>query len=96
MSARRPERGDNEALGETRAEYEWADVGPSTAVLETIGAAMDRDPLTLDPLYEYVDLDALDLLVRSASPGAPAAVSFRFKSYRVRVESAGEVVVRPV
>lgn len=96
MSARRPKRGGDEELGATRAEYEWSDVGPSTAVLETIGAAMDRDPLTLEPLYEYVDLDALDLLLRSASAGAPAAVSFRFQSYRVRVDSAGEVVVRPV
>lgn len=94
MSARRPERGDEEEFGATREEYEWADVGPATAVLETIGAAMDCDPLTLDPLYEYVDLDALDALVRSAA--APAAVTFRFQSYRVRVDSAGEVVVRPV
>lgn len=95
MSARKPERGDEEGFGATRAEYEWADVGPSTAVLETIGAAMDRDPLTLEPLYEYVDLDALDSLVRSAA-GARAAVTFRFQSYQVRVDSAGEVVVRPV
>jgi len=96
MSARRPNRGGEEGLGETRAEYEWADVGPSTAVLETLGAAMDRDPLTLEPLYEYVDLDALDLLVRSASAGARAEVTFRFESYRVHVDSGGEVVVRPV
>lgn len=96
MSARRPERGDDGGPGETRAEYEWAEVGPSTAVLETIAAALDRDPLALDPLYEYVDLDALDLLVRSASPDEPTAVSFRFQSHRVRVDSTGKVVVRPV
>jgi len=82
-----------------QAEYDWTVTPPSTAVIETVAAACDRDPLQLEPLYEVVDPDALDALIRS-SGGGPVAdgptVTFEFAEKSVTVHGGGAVVVRPV
>jgi hypothetical protein len=81
--------------GIVRAEYDWASTSPSTAVVETVAVALDRAATTLDPLYESVDPDALDALVRSSEPPARyVTVSFGFAGQQVTVHGTGEVVVR--
>lgn len=92
--------GANDSDGETgvvRAGYDWADISPSTAVVETLAVAMDRDPATMEPLYDRIDPDALDVLVRSdgrVPPRTSVTVSFEVEGYEVTVHATGEVVVR--
>lgn len=85
------------AEGVTRERYEWSSTNPSTAVVETVAATTGRDPMTLEPLYERVDPDALDALVNpngSNLDSQDVTVSFSFADHSVTVHRNGEVVVR--
>jgi hypothetical protein len=84
--------------GAIRGEYDWTSTAPSTAVIETVAIACNRKPTRLEPLYEAVDPDALDALVRSSgdSPVADGTVTFEVADKSVTVHSGGTVVVRPV
>lgn len=77
-----------------RTEFNWTDVAPSIAVIEVIAEASGRDPTALEPLYESVDPDALDRLIRGNGVGPNErmlAVSFSFAGYTVAVRSNGFV-----
>ncbi|WP_255198781.1 HalOD1 output domain-containing protein [Halorarius litoreus] len=81
--------------GTVRTRYEWASSIPSTAVVETVAAAAGRDLIEFAPLYEFVDPDALNELVRSPTAGkSGATVSFVFEGYKVTLHSDGELVVQ--
>lgn len=72
---------------------------PSTAVIEMVAIASDREPTSLEPLRETVDPDALDALLGSSeihSTDGDTAVSFVFAGHDVIVENDGTVVVGPV
>jgi hypothetical protein len=56
------------------------------ALRETEGAELSEDR----PLYEAVDLDALDALFRGPNPGT---VTFEYQGYTVEVRGDAEVVV---
>ncbi|WP_336035039.1 HalOD1 output domain-containing protein [Halobacterium yunchengense] len=73
-----------------RSDWSTAD-SPSEAVVHAVAAGTDVDPVELDPLQKYVDVDALDALVRSASDGLH--VSFDYEDVGVFVASAGTVEV---
>lgn len=89
-----PNGRDDEA---TQAEYSWEDVSPATAVLETVATANNEDSRTISPLYETLDPDALDQVIRSAAAsGCLATVSFAFEANQVTVDSTGQITVRPV
>lgn len=82
--------------GTVTASYDWSSVTPSVAIVETVAVAADRESSTLPALYELVDTDALDAVVRlngSPAAGGLTTVSFRFADHRIRVHSTGEVVV---
>lgn len=84
--------------GAIRAEYDWTDTPASTAVVETVAAACDCEPTELDPLYEVVDPDALDAVVRSSENGpvvGGATVTLEVADRSVTVHDGGAVVVRP-
>jgi len=86
--------GEDETI---RAQFEWASTVPSTAVIETVAIALDREPTTIEPLYESIDPDALDALLRSNGSPATAndvTVSFVVADRQVTVHSRGDVVVR--
>ena len=89
---------DSDGEAETiRAQYEWSSTAPSTAVIETVAIALDREPTTIEPLYESIDPDALDALLQPN--GSPATtndvtVSFVVADRQVTVHSRGDVVVR--
>lgn len=81
-----------------REQYDWSAISPASAVVETIATALDRAPTSFGPLYEYIDPDALNTVVGSASPTGrtrTTVVSFRFGAHEVAVHGNGEVVVRP-
>ena len=84
--------------GAVRAEHDWTSRPPSTAVIETVAVARDCEPAGLEPLYEVVDPDALDTLVRSSRDGPVAdgtTVTFEVADMSVTVHGGGTVVVRP-
>lgn len=73
--------------------HEWDEsVFPSTAVVEAVAAATDREPTSLDALQRTVDVDAVDALLASAS--APIRVSFSYEATRVVLRGDGHVEVR--
>jgi hypothetical protein len=62
---------------------------PSVAVAETLETALDGP---VDPLFDYLDPDALDRLVRTSS--ASMTVTFDVESATVTVHGDGRVFVR--
>jgi hypothetical protein len=55
--------------------------------------------MRIEPLYDRVDPDALDMLVRSHEMGRKnggVTVEFTFADHEVRVRSDGEVIVSPI
>jgi len=63
----------------------------STRVIFALADAAGTDPVELDPpLYEVVDLEALDAL---ASSDAEARVEFEYEGYSVTVRADSSVVV---
>ncbi|MWV65492.1 hypothetical protein GRS48_11785 [Halorubrum sp. JWXQ-INN 858] len=80
--------------------YDWDEVSPSVAVIETVASIDERSVTALPPLSRSVDPDALDELVRSgATTTAPTTaidrivVSFRYARYEVVVTGSGTVTV---
>ncbi|KAB1197885.1 MULTISPECIES: HalOD1 output domain-containing protein [Haloferax] len=87
-----------DADGVIRAEYDWSTQAPSTAVIETVAIAANREPTALELLYNTVDPDALDALFDSSgchSTDGVTTVSFEFAGHGVTVQSNGIVVVQP-
>lgn len=64
----------------------------SEAVVHAIADAADTDPLSIEPIYESVDPDALDALVRSG----PDDLSVSFSHHGVPVDVFGDGTVRVV
>ncbi|EMA59365.1 hypothetical protein C469_12071 [Halorubrum lipolyticum DSM 21995] len=76
----------------------WDDSGsPSTAVVEAVATATGRDPLEMPPLYDTLDVDALDGLLTADRTGddGTVAVSFRYDGAYVWVDSGGAIEVDP-
>lgn len=81
-----------------RNEYDWTSIAPSTAVMETVAAATGCEATAFGPLYETIDTDALDAVVRSMqfqTSDDQASVSFGFDGIHVSVHGRGLVVVQP-
>lgn len=70
------------------------DVLPSESVIHRIADHKGVDPLELTPLYESIDPDALDALVRTASVNASTfQVEFTHQGCDVTVSGDGSVHV---
>jgi hypothetical protein len=81
-----------------RERYDWTAIPPASAVVEAVSRALDCDPTSFGPLYEYVDPDALNTIIAPDGPAdavGSAVVSFRFDAHEVTVHRNGDVVVRP-
>lgn len=77
---------------------DWRDYDSlSTAIVEAVAAATDREPTDLPPLYESIDTDALDAIAAgwTANTDRRDYVSFAFAGVDVAVESDGGIEVRP-
>ncbi|MHB9285932.1 HalOD1 output domain-containing protein [Halobacteriales archaeon Cl-PHB] len=72
-----------------RALYESASDATGTTTVDVVE--------TLDPLYETVDLEALDRLFRPGVDGetTEGTVTFVHAGYDITVSAAGDVTVRP-
>jgi hypothetical protein len=61
-----------------------------TTVVETVAEAAGVSELELEPLYDAIDPDALEVLFR---PGAVGRVEFSYQGHAVTVHSDGQVDV---
>lgn len=72
---------------------EWTgDESVCLAVLRTVAAVSNKTPTDLPPLYEAVDPDALEELMRSDS-GQTIEATFPYFGYVITVRSDGEISV---
>lgn len=62
---------------------------PSERVVNAVAAYSNTDPMVLPPLYESIDADALNALLRSN--GANCTVIFEYGGYEVTVNSDRKV-----
>lgn len=62
---------------------------PSTAIVRRIATATDRDPTDMPPLYDYVDVEALDTLITTSTTRTdnPVRLSFSYDGIEVTVDS---------
>lgn len=65
---------------------------PSLRVVDALADLTDTDPLELDPMYDVVDPEALDQLVRPDANG-DVSVQFTYDDHAVEVRSDGTVTV---
>jgi hypothetical protein len=73
-----------------QTEYTFdADEPPSEAVISALAANSGEDPTAMDPLYERIDLEALDAIVgpkmREGGSAADVTVEFYVDAVRVSV-----------
>ncbi|KZN25095.1 hypothetical protein A4G99_00740 [Haladaptatus sp. R4] len=80
----------------TRVQYDWSSTSPSIAIAETIATIENRPQSELEPLYEHVDPDSLDSIVRPRTSefGGESTVSFEYYGYHVTIRSDGGICVR--
>jgi len=64
----------------------------SVAIIREIASIEGVAPEELEPLYDAIDTDALDELVRSAD-SQHVTVEFEYGEYTVRVEGPEEITV---
>ncbi|GAB3671670.1 HalOD1 output domain-containing protein [Halopiger thermotolerans] len=76
-----------------RARYDFETTTPTVAVVTLLELVTGREPAELDPLYEAVDPEAMDSLIRGARR-PDRTVSFIYRTFAVTVRSDGTVTVR--
>lgn len=68
----------------------------SMAVIDAIADREGVDPVDLEPpLYDVIDLDALDSLVRGPAQST-IEITFQYGEYDVRVTNHGDIDVSPI
>lgn len=68
----------------------------SEGVVQAVAGSEDVDPMQLQPLYDVIDLEALDALFQRTADGAPAttgSVRFAYAGKTVVVHSDGSIQV---
>lgn len=84
-------------MTETHTEHvshvDWTSVSPPVAVVEALEETTGQASEELEPLYDYIDPDALESLVTSRRSGDGPAVRFRYDGHRVTVEGAGTIII---
>ena len=68
---------------------------PAEAIIDAVADAADVDPLELPPLYEYIDLDAVDNLFQrhGGSANSEAVLGFKIQNWNVFVRGDGRIRV---
>ena len=80
-----------------RFKYDQETVPPSMAVVAALSEVVDRDPMELEPLHEYLDADALDELVRvRGTTDGDISVTVTREEYTITVHSYGTVSIAPL
>ncbi|WP_440769983.1 HalOD1 output domain-containing protein [Natronorubrum sp. DTA28] len=75
---------------------ESTDSTASLSIVERIAALEETDPVTLPPLYDAIDPEALNSLVDASTARnsrSPATVRFTYCGYDVAVRRDGEITI---
>lgn len=90
------ERDTNSAVSGIHLEWEENE-RPSTVIVECVAAVVGRQPTELTPLYESIEPDALNGLIRPATPkaGDPIRISFQYEEVDVLVDSQTGIEIYP-
>jgi len=78
--------------------YDWTNVEPTTAVVETTAAATDTRPIDLDVLHDVVDTSALNTFLTDdqTDESEDRRVSFDYHGCTVIARQDGRITVHPV
>lgn len=76
------------------ARFDPASESITVSLVESVAAAIDRDPIAMTPLFDAIDPEALSALVASTRD-EPVEVTFAYEECRVTVSSCGNVVIEP-
>lgn len=78
------------------AEFDPQQERPSMILLDTIAFIRNVDPVTLDPLAEAIDTDALDtLLTAQSDPDThPIEVTFSYEGFHISIRNTGNIRIR--
>lgn len=80
------ERGSDSTIVHFQRVYDWSATSPSIAAVTALATVIGVDSTDLDStLYDYVDPDALDALVRDQN-SERVTVSFTIDRYRIRFD----------
>ena len=68
---------------------------PAEAIINAVSTAAGVDPLELPPLYDFIDLDALNDLIehQEERTGSEAVLSFQIDNWNVFIRSDGRIRV---
>ncbi|WP_321168878.1 HalOD1 output domain-containing protein [Halorubrum sp. CBA1125] len=72
-----------------------SDTPPSICVVEAVAEAIETDPKDLQPLYESIDPDALNILLESPHQFNRGCITFRFAGCNVTVSTDEWIAVLP-
>lgn len=77
----------------TRRTYDWTEIHPTTAIIETVAQSLDRDPVELGQLSSAIDTDAVDALLMNAQrpEKKDVVLSFTYEDHDVTAKSTGRV-----
>lgn len=81
-----------------RGHFDFTECEPSTAVVLTVSAVTETDPLHLGPLNDCLDPECLDRLFAPREDGTARTgghVTVTFAGHDVTVHSSGTVVLAP-
>lgn len=80
-------------------EYDWGEIAPSTAILESIATLEESDKTEVrnlldSPLHSYFDPDALGTLVRSSQE---ISITLEVEAYHIQIngDTVGVTPVEP-
>lgn len=69
--------------------FTWGDdESASGAVVRAVAAYTGQQPISLEPLYESIDPDALDTVFEPN--GQTASIEFSYAGFRVQVTASGD------
>lgn len=81
--------------GVYHASYEPYADSPSLALVEAIAAIEGTDPVTMAPLGDAIDMEALDAVVQSSLDDDDVRVTLPYFGYRVAVRNDGVIELQP-
>jgi hypothetical protein len=87
--------------GVYRSQFDLFERTPSEVIVTAVSEATDTDPLELPPLYDTVDPDAVDALIRPLSDASgldtdgTTEITLTYAGSRIKLGQNGSVSVRP-
>ena len=101
VAAKDESRGDFDKITDTyRRDGNWETEPVSAAVVEAVSTVTNTPTTDLNPLYNVINPDALDLLYKPTFDGTPrlggGTTTFTYSNCRVTVHANGEVTATRV